>query len=228
MRSVLIVMKNTSICHSIMDEMKGTYNVTFCSELNQIEKLLHQNYDALMIDLLFNDMDGLSILEKHKNHLPPIVLVLAPLITQYMIQAVETMAFSYILRMPCPIEQIHIRLDDMFLKYETQEVIPERDPVRYHLRRLGFNLEWKGSQYLIRVLSHYDQKSTTVLSKNCYQPIADEECVTVDAIDNGIRGTIHRAYEKRNPAIWDSYFPDLTECPKNRSFISALSEYLSE
>ena len=48
--------------------------------------------------------------------------------------------------------------------------------------------------------------------------------VTTAAIDNAIHREIERAYLSRNDDIWRKYFPDTSQCPKNKDFLCAVAD----
>jgi len=46
-------------------------------------------------------------------------------------------------------------------------------------------------------------------------------------VEKAIRAAKEAAYENRNDTVWKEYFPDTSECPKNRDFIARLAEFVS-
>ena len=44
------------------------------------------------------------------------------------------------------------------------------------------------------------------------------------AVENGIRRAIRKGWEKRDPEVWERYFPGQKEAPSNSLFIATLAE----
>ena len=224
MRKILVIMESASLYPSLLNTLNGEYEMTLCCSAEEAMQLLQHEYDGMIVDLFLSETDGLTLLENTQEYLPPVILVLTKLISPYILQSLETLGVGYVIRIPCHVSEVKVRLDDMFFKFDTPETIDSRSAARYHLRRLGLSPRWNGFHHLLNILLHYDPEQNPPLFKTFYPPLAEQHAVTLDAIDNAIHQAIQRAYERRNDAIWNEYFPDTSECPKNKEFISTLAE----
>ena len=202
----------------------GDYEVLVCHNAREAAQLLHREFDGLVLDLFLPGTDGLTLLETMQEQLPPVVLVLTRYFTDYILQSVESLCGGYVLRTPCPSEEICHRLEDMFCKFESPAVNTALPSARYHLRRMGLSPAKRGFHCAVFILSGLRPESDPCLFTDYYPALAEKYAVTTAAIDNAIHREIERAYHVRNDAIWQEYLPDTSQCPKNKEFLCAVAE----
>ena len=206
--------------------LSGDYEIQVCHTAQEAAQLFCQDFDGMILDLFLPGTDGLALLERMQEHLPPVVLILTKLLTDYILQSVETLCGGYVLRSPYRQEEISHRLEDMFRKFESPGLGSTAPSVRYHLRRLGLSPAKRGFHCAAFILSRIDPDEDFCLFTDFYPTLAEKYAVTTAAIDNAIHREIDRAYQCRNDAVWLDYFPDTALCPKNKEFLSAVAEWI--
>ena len=207
--------------------LSETNSLTFCHSAQEAAECLTPEFDGLVLDLFLPGTDGLTLLEQVRDRLPPVVLVLTRLITPYVLQAVESLCGGYLLRVPCSGREITHRLEDMYRKFENP--VPDTGTVsaRYHLRRLELP-SGKGLTRMLEILPDFDPRRDPCLFSDFYPALAKRDSVSPEAIDNSIHRTVLQAYLRRNDAVWREYFPDTSQYPSNKAFLTALAERMQE
>lgn len=204
--------------------LTGEYEIQRCHSAQEAARLLQQEFDGLILDLFLPGTDGLTLLETMQDQLPPVVLILTRILTDYILQSVESLCGGYVLRIPCREEEITHRLEDMFCKFESPAPITAAPSVRYHLRRLGLSSAKRGFHCAAYILSGLHPEDDFCLFTDYYPALAEKYAVTTAAIDNALHREILRAYQIRNDGIWREYLPDTSLCPKNKEFLCAVAE----
>ena len=219
MRKILIVTASDELLTMLAED----YEITLCRNAQDAIKLLHQEFNGLILDLFLPGTDGLTLLEQAQAHLPPVVLVLTRLLSPYILQSVASLCGGYVLRIPCSEREIRHRLEDMFRKFESPDHSTDATAVQYHLRHLGLSPARRGFHCAAFILPHYHPDADPCLFKDFYPALAKKYAVTPAAIDNALHREILRAYQNRNDAVWQEYFSDTSHCPGNKAFLSAVA-----
>lgn len=220
MRKLLIV----AAPDAALPRFSGDYDIHICHTAREAAQLLPGDFDGMILDLFLPGADGLALLEAAQDHLPPVVLILTRILTDYILQSVEALCGGYVLRIPCREEEIRHRLEDMFRKFESPSLPSAVPSVRYHLRRLGLSPAKRGFHCAVFILSRLRPEEDLCLFTDFYPALAKKYAVTTAAIDNAIHREIERAYLSRNDDIWWEYFPDTSQCPKNKDFLCAVAD----
>ena len=84
-----------------------------------------------------------------------------------------------------------------------------------------------GYRQLAVAIPLYAQDSNQCLSKEIYPTVARQLGFTSPAaVEHSIRNAISSAWRRRDPAVWDAYFPAGRKPPSNARFISVLAQLL--
>ncbi len=228
MRKILIVIECDSLQTALWEIMKDEYDITLCSNAQEAATLLRQDFDGMIMDLFLPGTDGLTFLENTQTFMPPVILALTRVYSDYILQALADLGVGYVIRVPCPISEIRKRFHDMFLKFGTPNLNSSYADARYHLRRLGISPRWNGFHRMVEILPDFDPNRDPSLFNDFYPDMAKKHSVTTDAIDNSICRAIQRAYSRRKDAVWREYFPDSSCCPTNKEFLSVVADRMKE
>ena len=101
-----------------------------------------------------------------------------------------------------------------------------RTIISAHLSRLGLDCAHDGYQQLRLGIPLFRQDPAMHMGKELY-PAIIEQWGRGDSVslERTIRSAIEAAWKKRDPEIWQQYFPDCEKCPNNKKFIARLSEF---
>lgn len=95
------------------------------------------------------------------------------------------------------------------------------------LRELQIGVHRLGYRQLFIAIPRYAMDRTQSLSKEVYPYVADYfGCPDWHSVEHAIRVAILDAWEKRDPVVWQGYFPGATKPPTNKQFIAALADRL--
>lgn len=101
------------------------------------------------------------------------------------------------------------------------------DLTRAILHELEIPVHQDGYAQLCIGLPYFALKPKLTLSKELYPYIAKEfGGVSAGDVEASIRRSIKCAWSRRDPAVWEKYFPKRSTAPSNLVFFATLAEYL--
>ena len=93
------------------------------------------------------------------------------------------------------------------------------------LYELRFSAHRLGYQQLLVLIPRYALDSGQSLSKELYPYAAARfGCSSWQPLEHAVRVAIQDAWERREPAVWEKYFPGGKRFPSNKQFIAAIAE----
>lgn len=95
------------------------------------------------------------------------------------------------------------------------------------LRQLGFGAHRLGYKCLTLAVPRYAGDDTQSLSKEVY-PYVAEQLGYPDwhGVERAIRTVVQDGWNRRDPEVWEAYFPNQRKAPTNKQFIAVLAERL--
>ena len=95
------------------------------------------------------------------------------------------------------------------------------------LHRLSLSVHRLGYKALTIAIPRYAMDDTQSMTKELY-PYVAKQLGYRDwyAVEHLIRGVILDAWQRRNPNVWEEYFPGQRKQPTNKQFIAMLAERL--
>lgn len=138
MKKVLLILESDNARKQLKESLTN-YQVDSCNALEATEALARIRPDALVLDLFLPGADGLALLESCQSLLPPVVLPLSLLITDYIQLKTAQLGAGFVIRKPCSIDYVVNRLEDMLLLQEAPELADSGEIVdqlldAFHLR----------------------------------------------------------------------------------------------
>ena len=121
MEKILLILESDDARRQLK-EILTNYQVDSCNAQEAIATLRRIRPDALVLDLFLPGADGLALLESCQSTLPPVVLPLSLLITDYIQLKAAQLGAGFVIRKPCSMEYIANRLEDMLLMREAPEL----------------------------------------------------------------------------------------------------------
>ncbi|MBQ7768803.1 MAG: response regulator [Oscillospiraceae bacterium] len=220
MLKLLVADMSEEFTSAVEKALHSEFEIKICQDGETALELLHYfKPDVLIMHLWLPFKDGLTVLQE-STHKPRVIMALAHYMPRYAEKRALELGVQYVLFMPT-VETLRVRLMDMIA-----EIQPREDTrVAVHLHALGFRTNLDGYRQLREGIPVYAQNPEMLLSKELYPAIGDifglPDCRTVE---HSIRKAITDAWSRRNPIVWEKYFPGATEAPTNKVFISKLAE----
>lgn len=106
MDKVLLLLNSETELSHFDAVLSRDFDVTLCRDLATAENHLQKNYDILILDLLWPDIDGLTFLKEHRLHCPTIIILLTPLLSSNILNQAAASDVDIIIRKPCSIHQL--------------------------------------------------------------------------------------------------------------------------
>lgn len=230
MYKVLIAEGMEDLRLQLYDALREKYEVAACADgQTAIELLRISTPDILILDLSLPVMDGLTVLETISPNIPPVILCTAKAVPIYAQLAATELGVGYIILKPCRTQAALSRLYDMIKKWEHPVPFIDNPQanIAVHLQRLSIPRHYDGYQQLRVGIPLFAQDPVQRLSKELYPSIAELcNCDNGTQVEHTIRTAIDTAWEIRDKAVWEYYFPSATKSPSNKVFIARLAEEL--
>lgn len=220
MLKLLVADMSLEFTDAIEQTFGSEFELEICHDGETALELLHYfRPDVLILNLMLPSMDGLTVLQQ-STHRPRVILAVTHYLPEYAQRRAFELGIQYVMFTPC-ISALRVRLMDMIA--ETQ---PREDTrVTVHLHALGFRTNLDGYRQLCVGIPLFAKNPGMLLSKELYPAIGEvfglPDCRTVE---HSVRKAITDAWVRRNPIVWEKYFPGAKEAPTNKAFISKLAE----
>lgn len=235
MQCILIAESSEEYRVSLTNALQREYRVVSCGNGMAAAGLLSsQRFDALVLDLLLPDLDGLSLLSEHAAYLPKNILALSSMLTPFVQQRLRDLGVDDILMKPCSIRAVSSRLSEMLLYEDAGGRLQDSQAqAGAYLQGLGFPTKLDGYQQLRIGIPLFAQNRYQSMSKELYPAVA-ELCglSSQTQVERSIRSAIRSAWLARKSALWDRYFPpepgEAPRWPSNKAFISRMAQLLKE
>ena len=112
----------------------------------------------------------------------------------------------------------------MTLKANTNN--DSQDATTAMLHELGISIHRLGYVYLSIAVPCYASDNTQSLSKELYPYVAKQldKYTKWHAVERSIRAVVLEAWNRRDPVVWEWYFPRYKKVPTNKQFIAVVAE----
>lgn len=108
----------------------------------------------------------------------------------------------------------------------NEEIICLQETVRPVLRELRFGAHRIGYNQLLLLIPWYASDPSQSLTKELYPAAAKRfGYSTWKPVEHAVRIAILDAWERRDPAVWGSYFPGMDRPPSNKLLIATVAEW---
>lgn len=236
MTKVLIALSSDDLCHVLMDLLACKFSVTCCQDGKTALHLLEElRPEVLIVDLSLPERDGITLLEDAKEFRPPIILATINIDSPYIRDAAEDVGIGYIIKLPGDINAMITRLLDMVNRHnktKARQKAVETQSCKI-LLEMDFATNLDGYRYLQAAIPLFAEDPTQRICKELYPAIAHLLGVSGKCnIERSIRSAIEDAWSRRDPSVWDAYFPPgviaREKGPSNKLFISRMAEELNQ
>ena len=97
-------------------ELSKTYIVLACSDQKKAEESLRSKPDALILNMALSGMDSMEFLKANAKELPPVIIAITPLINCSLLNDLEALGVSYLIRLPCELALLLDKLSEQLAK----------------------------------------------------------------------------------------------------------------
>ena len=229
MQKLLIAERDEVLRGVLVDLLRRTYDITTCADgATALDLIRSLRPDAVILDMMLPVMDGFYIMEQLQAERPPVVLGICDFCNDYTNQTARDLGVSFMIRKPCLPRVIAGRLEHLLRHVPAPDQADSQTKAVQLLLQFRFNPKNDGFRFLKIGLPLYAQDPQQRVCKELYATIAQICGVgSWNQVERSIRTAIDTAWRTR-AEIWDQYFPDSDTAPTGKTFISRVSQMLSD
>jgi len=227
MAKILLILESDMMQKSLTEAL-GNQEVCVCHADEAADTLTQFHPDALILDLFLPETDGFVLLETCKTLLPPSILLLTVLDSDYVRAKATQLGVDFVIRKPCSVDYIIRHLTDMLLIHQFPDFSDNEALVDHLLSQFHIHAKERVLKALRNAIIMGAEDPDCLLTKDIYQGVRLEYGATTDAVDQSIRRCLRNAWHNRykHPTSWEQFFPGYDTCPSNGVFIATLAAYL--
>ena len=219
---------------ALSELLQPRYCVRSCCDGAQALALLESfSPDVLVVDLMLQTIDGLSVIQtaRRDGYVIPIVTT-SVFYSDYICSVLSGLDIAYPLQKPCQITTFAERIDDLV---RNTCLIPtpaasDSATVTAVLLELGMNASRGGFQYTRDAIVMLRRDPGQLLTKDVYPEIAKQYNTSATAVEKNIRDTVAAAWRNTDERILRKYFLPAPNGqvprPTNHVFLSTLTQRL--
>lgn len=228
---IMIVVNSHELGRALEQMLQCRFETYICYDPEEAaEALAQRKPQALIISLMLPGADGLSLLERCAQHLPPVILALTPSSSPYTVHKAAQLGVGYMMLDGCEAAAIVCRIMEMIscMHLPPRQLEEPRSKTTLRLLELGLDASCDGFRQLQMSIPLFAQDTCQKVCKEIYPAVAQLGGFNSgQQVEHAIRTAIERAWSTRDPALWAQYFPGNTDkCPSNKKFISRMAANL--
>ena len=231
MHRIIIAMGSDDFSAALEAQLNSDYSVVRCFDGNTaLELLRFLHPDILLIDLSLPVLDGISVLNQAGGHLPPVILATTAYDGSTLRQSVQEVKLDRIFKIPCDVQTVITSIHQLAEKTPAGSGTAVYSIIAEILTKLGIPSGRLGFLQLQKAISIYAKNPSIALCKELYPMVADSTSVKDGkTAEHTMRAAIKTAWLKRDPAVWDLFFPGYQDTyPPNKEFISRLAQEINK
>lgn len=110
-----------------------------------------------------------------------------------------------------------------------EQIDLQRENICGLLHELQIGIHRIGYRHLVILIPCYALDVDQSLTKELYPYVAGHfGCSSWQPVEHAVRIAIQDAWERRDVAVWEKYFPGMKKPPSNKQFIATLAERLKK
>ena len=224
---ILLILESETMCKALSEALIN-YEVYSCKVDAVSEVLAEFCPDALILDLFLPGTDGFTLMEDHHTLLPPAILLLSVLDSDYVQKRAAQLGVDFIIRKPCSVDYIARHLADILMSRQFPDFPDNETLVDHLLSQFHLHTKERVLNVLRKIITLSTEDPDCLLTKDMYTKVCPEYGASTDAVDQAIRRCLRNAWLNRHkhPAAWAQFFPDYDTCPSNGVFIASLAAFL--
>ena len=228
MRRLLIADMSDDCLRLLVDAFRKEYEIAVCRSGDALADALRTfRPDVMILDLAMPVMDGFEAMRRSRDLLPPVILATTVSNRDYVVYNAMELGVGHMIMRPFTIRSVRENLEKMVWLAEHPEcraVTPQEITLR-HLETLGLHPGNDGFQIIRLAIPMLAQDAGMSLSKELYPAIMEKlDSNSWKNIDHNIHFAVNDAWMRRDPGIWDSYFPQCQDkAPTNSVFLKTVA-----
>lgn len=230
-RKLLIADSNEDFRLALAQALQKHYSVRCCATGMEAYALLcKETPDILVLDMMLPELDGLALLERMTAQgIRPMVLVISSCSANYIGDAASRLGISYVILKPCQVQAVVDRVRDMntWLNVIAAKPDPNTTACRI-LSELGISTKYGGHDCITAAMILLNVNSKMAITKELYPAVAKICNCKHNHVERNIRSAIEATWSRRNPEVWDRYFPGFVDRPSNGAFLRTMVKVLQE
>jgi len=226
MQRLLIADSSELFTQALEYSLETDFEIRVCCDGDEVlEQLNRFRPDAMILHLSLPFRDGLTVMQE-AAYLPPVIVTLSNIQSTY----IDTVCLSLGAGLPLRSPTLHTVTTHLFrlLQEQPRGSSNPRMKTKLILRTLGFDSHLDGYEQLCTGMPLYLQKKKQKLSIELYPAIAAICHVGDTSVEHSIRNSIEKAWNARDPLVWEKHFPGVKEAPNNSAFLARLAEILED
>ena len=173
---MLIADSSEDFCKQLHNILRWDCHVVTCTRGRKALHLVRElRPDVLVLDLMLPEVDGISLLKALEvSDCRPAVLATTTLISDYILNAAESMKVDYLLCKPCDIHATAARVTEQLSRLEAEGQSPEalRSRITELLLLLGLSVKLHGFRYLREAVYLMLRDPEQSVTKELYPEVA--------------------------------------------------------
>ena len=110
-----------------------------------------------------------------------------------------------------------------------EQISLQRESTCGLLHELQIRIHRIGYRHLVILIPCYALDADQSLTKELYPYVAEHFWYSSwQPVEHAVRIAIQDAWERRDPAVWEKYFPGMKKPPSNKQFIATLAERIKK
>ena len=240
---VLMIDDNVNLINMVKEYFKSSSDVRIVLEAyDGLEgmKLIEENqneYDAIILDLIMPNKDGMYVLEEMKNRgINKKVIVSTSYNASDVIRNVSEYGVNYFILKPFELMDLEKRIKSLFEKKETKNVDLYHNNLQVSITKilhdLGIPSHIKGYQYIREGISIVYSNPDTIggITKELYPELAEKFDTTTSRVERAIRHAIEVSWNRGDWSLMEDIFGHSVDIdkakPTNSEFIVTIADKL--
>ena len=230
MVKILVADSTAVFCAAAAEALEDKYLViTCCDGRSALQAVSSEHPDVIWLDLMLPGMDGLAILRAIRlAGLSPKIVACVRHVSDHILETLSGYKLFWLMQKPCDLHaaMLHIETAAAAAAAEKSENMHSAERmIRETLQLLGLVGKRSGHKSLYCALQLMIADPQAQVTKTLYPNVAELCDGTAQSVERGIRCVISVAWDKRDPLLWNLYFPEFFDrCPSNGVFLERIAE----
>ncbi|MBE6149513.1 MAG: sporulation transcription factor Spo0A [Firmicutes bacterium] len=241
MIKVLMVDDNIKLIDAVKEYFKNNDTIQIIDEAYDgqegFEKILNNEYDIILLDLIMPKKDGLYVLEQIKEHnLDRKIIVETSYNASEVIREVSEYGVNYFILKPFDLSDLEKKIMDTFKRKNEKSIDFYNSNLQVSISKilhdLGIPSHIKGYQFLRDAVGMVFEKPEMIggITKELYPELAHKYDTTVSRVERAIRHAVEISWNRGDIDLMDKIFGHSVDIdrakPTNSEFIVTIADKL--